>query len=296
MRTLLLLLTLVASTALSAQVGLPLTQQAAQECNAGQLDVALKTMEVAMASGEDSHPFAWYVLGFIHKEFYVKRDNSSMRSPHRAQAEEAILHSMDLDPAGEYADNNRNALRFLAISHYNDALQLTKTFMGANAELPEGEWERFQSLMVYVEPDYDFDANAADFFKHMGRGYNRIYLESGGEDRLLLDYSSRYYKRALDYDGDDYKANYNLAINYYNLGVKRIKQIDHNTDIFELLRIQDECVVLFQLALPYMAKAHAEDPERVETLKGMMAIHRALSNRTISDQFRTQLRDILGEE
>lgn len=88
-----------------------------------------------------------------------------------------------IDPAGEYADNNRNALRFLAISHYNDALQLTKTFMGANAELPEGEWERFQSLMIYVEPGYDFGANAADFFKHMGRGYNRIYLEGGGEDR-----------------------------------------------------------------------------------------------------------------
>lgn len=296
MRTLLLLISLVASTVLSAQVGLPLTQRAAQECNAGQLEAALKTMEMAMASGEDAHPFAWYVLGFVHKEFYVKRDNSSMRSPHREQAETAILHSMDIDHAGEYADNNQNALRFLAISHYNDALQLTKTFGNGNAALPEAEWERFQVLMARVDIDYDFGANATDFYKHMGRGYNRIYLESGGEDRTLLDHSSRYYKRALELDANDYKANYNLAINYYNLGVKRIKQIDHNTDIFELLRIQDECVVLFQLALPYMTKAHAQDPDRVETLKGMMAIHRALSNRDTSDQFRAQLRDILGQE
>ena len=296
MRYLLHIIILLQCTAAWGQQGLPLTRQAAHECNSGQVDQALLTIEKALVNGEDTHPFAWYVKGYIHKQLFVDQDKKAVDSPNRELAISAIHTSLDLDSSGEHLENNQNALRFLSITYYNDAIRLTKSFTAGGDSLPEHYFALFQAEMLVVDTDYTFDQNSTDFYKHMARGFSRLFAQSGSEDKALCARSSEYYKQALLLSPNDYKANYNLAINYYNLGVARIQTISHNTDIFELLTLQDECVGLFKAAMPYMEKAHAQNPERVETLKGLMAIHRALSNHEASEKFRQELHKVLGTE
>lgn len=296
MRYLLHIIILLKCTAAWGQQGIPLTRQAAHECNSGQAVLALTTIEKALANGEEAHPFAWYVKGYIHKQLFVDQDQKAADSPNREHAIDAIHTSLKLDQTGEYLENNQNALRFLAITYYNDAIRLTKSFQAGGEDLPLQFFGLFQTEMKVVNQAYDFKQNSTDFYKHMARGYSRLFAHTGSSDQVLCDQSSEYYLKALALSPDDYKANYNLAINYYNLGVARIQTISHNTDIFELLAIQDECVVLFKMALPYMEKAHSQNPERVETLKGLMAIHRALSNHQKSEAYRSELHRILGTE
>jgi hypothetical protein len=94
-------------------------------------------------------------------------------------------------------------------------------------------------------------------------------------------------------DPKDYQANYNIAINYYNQGAYKIRQVNYNTEIYELIMIQDESVKLFKQSLPYMLEAHSQRPNRKETLKGLMAIYRSLSDEQKSNQYKNRLEELI---
>jgi hypothetical protein len=73
-----------------------------------------------------------------------------------------------------------------------------------------------------------------------------------------------------------------------------LKGIGHETSMFELMEIQDGCITLFEQSLPPMQAAHAQQPNRLETLKGLMTLHYALSQKDESDRYRAQIEKILG--
>lgn len=257
---------------------------------------ALETIDRALQTEEAADPFCWYVKGFIHKQIFTTIDEQGPDSPNRNEAVAAVRQSIALDSDGQWWDNNQKAIRFLAITYYNDALRLSQRFSSETPDQPEQLFQAFQEAMVLAEPSYDFTLNQIDFYKHMAAGYIRLYHAGGETEKALITASTDFYKQALALAPEDYKANYNLAINFYNQGVRLIRKINHNTDIFQLLSIQDECVILFQQALPFMESAHAQQPERVETLKGLMAIHRALSDRETSDVYKAKLEAIIGKQ
>ena len=64
--------------------------------------------------------------------------------------------------------------------------------------------------------------------------------------------------------------------------------------MFELMEIQDGCITLFEQSLIPMQAAHAQQPNRLETLKGLMTLHYALSQKDESNQYRAQIEEILG--
>lgn len=296
MRRVALFLALFCSVQVIGQQDLPLTRQAARECRSGNLSEALSTIQDAIEGAEGDDAFSWYVKGYIHKQIFVDEEKENPSSPHRDQAIQAIDKSIALDKAGEYSDNCQKAMRFLAVTFYNDAIWGTRSFDPQHPEVPEASFKRFTDVMAKAEPGYDFTKNTIDFYKQMGTAFIRHFKIEDGKDRDLMESSNRYYKMVLALDSADYDSNYNLAINYYNLGVQRIKQINHGTDIFELLGIQDECVILFQQSLPYMLKAQRQDPNRVETLKGLMAIYRALSDHEKSTYYQRELQKLEQQE
>ena len=77
------------------------------------------------------------------------------------------------------------------------------------------------------------------------------------------------YKHVLAIDPENYGANYNLATLYYNRGVYNIQRINAEYDIPTIQEIQEVSREFFQLALPYMLKAHDMNPTRRETLLGL---------------------------
>lgn len=273
------------------------TQNAIQRYQAGDLMAARGSILQAIQSPKEKEKaYTWYVKGFIYKEIYKEIDKGNANSENREIAVEAIVRSMQLNASGgdaETAENNAKALSFLALSYYNDAVLMTRSLSPAKVNAPEKSYNRYKDLLVKVEPQKDFTPQDVEFYKNMARGCRMIYDRDPDTHRVYFDLSNTYYQRAIELAPNDFQANYNLAVNYYNQGVHKIRRIDHNTEIFELIQIQDECVGLFKLALPYMRKAHDLQPEHRKTLGGLMAIYRSLSDDDQAALFQMQLETLI---
>lgn len=276
-----------------------LTQQAIQRYQGGDLMAARSAiLEALQSPNHQNDVYTWYVKGFIFKEIYKDIDKESPTSENREIATEAILKSLDLSASGrqaEHLENIERALRYLAISYYNDAVVATRALSETTLDLPERYYNRYKALNSKLEPDFDYRAQDAEFYKNMARGCRKIFDRSPESNYVYFEKSNTYYKKAIELVPDDFQANYNLAVNYYNHGVHKIRKIDHNTEIFELIRIQDECITLFKQALPYMRNAHRIQPEHRKTLGGLMAIYRSLSDNQQAQNYQEQLETLIRE-
>lgn len=283
-----------------AQPG-PITTQAIQRVQTGDLMAARASILDALQSKEEGRsPYTWYVKGFIFKEIYKDIDKGSMASENRDIAVEAVLKSLDLLAAqpsaeGELLENNRKALSYLALSYYNDAVLLTRAIAPDNIEAPERFYTRYKTLYAVVEPSKDFTAQDVEFYKNMARGCRLIYEKDPLNSSVYYAKSNAYLLQAIALAPNDFQANYNLAVSHYNHGVYKIKQIDHNTEIYELIRIQDECIALFKEALPYMRKAHEIQPDHRKTLGGLMAIYRSLSENDEAASYQQLLEELIRQ-
>lgn len=294
-----LLFWLVLTTAgMMAQPG-PITTQAIQRAHSGDWMAARSSiLEALQNSDEKRSPYTWYVKGYIFKEIYKEIDKGNPASENREIAVEAILKSMELlagapSAEGELAENNKKALSYLALSFYNDAVLLTRSVSANNIEAPEGFYNRYKTLFAVVEPNHDFAAQDVEFYKNMARGCRIIYEKDPLNSAVYYAKSNGYLLEAIAIAPDDFQANYNLAVNHYNHGVHKIRQIDHNTEIYELIRIQDECIALFKQALPYMLKAHELEPGHRKTLGGLMAIYKSLSEDDQASAYQQKLEELI---
>ncbi len=272
---------------------LPLTNQAARVCKNGDLMAAKDLIGQATSDASEKHaPYTWFVKGYIYKEIYVKIDKQNQNSRNREEAVVAIKKSMSLDREKEHLENNNKALKFLAVSYFNDALKLTKSTDISTLENAQAFYKKFEDLNSICDTSGSLDSYKLDFYKHLGKAYE-IKYSIKKDNQEYIDQSIRYYSLALQIDPEDYESNYNTAINYYNQGVFRISKINYNTEIFQLLVIQDECIKLFKQSLPYMLKSHQQTPKRKETLKGLMAIYKALNDDDKSDEYKKTLNDLI---
>ena len=82
---------------------------------------------------------------------------------------------------------------------------------------------------------------------------------------------------------------YNLAVTWYNEGVRKIRAINRQVTLTELMRIQSECVDYFNRALGFMESAYAIHSTMPRNLNGLMSIHRALDHREESARFKAEL-------
>ena len=71
------------------------------------------------------------------------------------------------------------------------------------------------------------------------------------------------YEKVRLLDSNDYGANYNTGILYYNEGVEIIKNFNPEMPLDSLLWWQDSTARLFQIAEPYMHKAYLLNENRV---------------------------------
>jgi tetratricopeptide (TPR) repeat protein len=281
---------------LAAQTSLPHTNKAAKLYHNGDLIAAKAEIEYAITSAvENEHAYTWYVRGFIYKEFYKQIEKKSKLSENREIAVESIQKSIQLDKQGRYIENNKLGIEYLATTYYNDAILLVESITADDYVRPISSYESYKSTVRIVEPYQDFSRSDVEFYSMLASAVEELYLFSGQQDKDLLEAAQSYYKKALQIDPEDYTANYNMAINYYNRGVFLIKGIDYKTEIFELMLIQDECLDLFRLSLPFMKKAHDLRPERKETLYGLMAIYRALNDYEKSDFYLGEIERLIKE-
>ncbi len=98
--------------------------------------------------------------------------------------------------------------------------------------------------------------------------------------------AERLYKEIIKTDANNLKANYNLAILYYNKAVNIIDSMDPDQGIQEIDVVQEKCIPIFQQSLPHMLKAYELNPKRKEVLEGLAGIYFALNDLPKSNEFK----------
>jgi len=237
----------------------------------------------------------WNFKGHIFKQIY-KTSGLVPSSENRTIAMEAFMKSSELNPSGDFHADNVKALEYLSSTYYNDAIKSAVDVRFSSSEDPVMYFEKYRKIRTWLDPFEDLTRKELEFLKLLAQGFEVAYNEEESASEVLLEKAIENYRNALALDSMDYEANFNLAIVYYNEGAKLISQIDYTTGFIELLEIQKECVSLFKNALPFMRKADSIRPNRIETVKGLMFVNRALNDFDRYLELKVKLDKILNEK
>ncbi|MGY8940486.1 MAG: hypothetical protein ACKVJH_00485 [Flavobacteriales bacterium] len=236
----------------------------------------------------DSH--AWYVLGYVQKELHKASGSGELNAPERLGAVYSLDRALSMGPNREDDALIRAALDFLARSFFRDAIDRIEGFTEGSDEEALALFGRYEAIGLNLDPMADVTGQKADLYRYLGQANGLLLDRQEGRDlaleTILFERSVAHYSAALELVPKDYPGRYNLAITLYNQGVRQLKRINHETSMFELMEIQETCVGLFEQALPVMEAAHLLKPNRLETLKGLMTIHYALSQQEESSRYR----------
>lgn len=273
-----------------------LTNEAAKLCQDRQFAAALaKIDEAKKATTNLDEAYMWYVDGFIHKEIFKKDEINNRNSQHRVAAVQSFLRSLEVDKLNQHSAMTRLGLKYLASTYYNEALMQTQEFVLSNDKLPEASYAQFRKLMHYAEPGTSLKKFDNEFHKNMGQRYFALW-QMDIENTLLADKAVDEYGFVVRADSTESDAWYNIAVVHYNRAVFKYRKIGPETDIFDLIVIQQECAELIKnKALPAMDKAYRLTPERGDVVRGLMYIHRALEHENDVEYFKAEIERLVRE-
>lgn len=240
---------------------------------------------------------SWYVLGFVEKELYKQSPHHSAGDASRVGAVNHLQQAIQMGLSGSDLNMAREALDFLSRSYFRDAIDLIEGYTwGSEPDILE-LFGRYEAIQMMLHPSHSTTEQRADLHRYLGQAH-AILLESmtgqnPSRELELFEAAVNHYVESLLHDPKNYASNYNLAITIYNHGVRQLKRINSETSMFELMEIQDACVGLFEQALAPMERAHEQQPNRLETLKGLMTIHYALSNPAESNRYKQAIEQIM---
>lgn len=256
---------------------------------------AQKTIDEAMQHTElDLDAYAWLMRGYIYKDVYKKVDKGDPYSKAREKALVYAMKAMELDTTEDqvFFSDGYKLYDHLAKTYYNDAAR------AMNKKDHEGAVQHFadyERTILELTPDADLTQKKIEFYNALATVYTKLY----NGDRQQLDYFKKaisMYQKVMNLDKDNYGANYNMATMWYNRGVYNIQQISPDNDIPSIELIQKVSKEFFMQALPFMLKAHEQDPTRIETLKGLEGIYYSLQDEVKSDEYRAKVKDLYGVE
>lgn len=92
------------------------------------------------------------------------------------------------------------------------------------------------------------------------------------------DSARQTYTSILEVDPGNYKANYNLGIMYYNIGVDKIKRSQEVEDIDKLTRLENEASEEFKKAIPYLEKAFHKNCDDKNLFRSLKNVYKRTKN------------------
>ncbi len=278
MRYLVLVISLLVGGTVLAQNSDPVNK-ALEAYKEGRVSEARDQIEFALTQEElKESPKVWNFKGHIYKQLYKESTEPLTNSSYREESVDAFRKSIDLSNKGKYAMDSKKALEYFSATYFNDAIKSAASIRYNEGDDPVINFQKFKELKFWLNPEEDITREELQFLKMLAQGFEKIHSSEKQDDEMYMGKAVEYYNQALEIDSLDYAANFNLAIVYYNEGAELIRTINYNTGFVELIQIQNDCVKYFSKALPFMERAESIRPNRVETLKGLMYINRALNN------------------
>jgi len=257
--------------------------EALRKYQSGDLQGAQALVDAAVTSPQHAaNAEAWLLRGFVYKDLYKAKAGTRVGDAARDSALISLHRTLIIDTDSTYRDNAVQAYDFLSRSCFNEAAKALGEGQDARAvEL----FDTYRESVIKLKPTADLRTREAEFSNALGT----LYTKRFNEDRTRTEWFEKAietYRGVLRIDPENYGANYNLATLFYNMGVYRIRALQAEADLITMQQVQEVAREYFQLALPFMLKAHDMNPSRRETLLGLEGIYYSLQDEMNSDRFR----------
>lgn len=259
----------------------------------GEVDSAKKEIDLHMQDpASQTDPESWYLYGFVYKEMYKKYENTNPSSTYRTQAYEAFRKSLQLDTVTARTKATRDNIRYLAGRFYNDAVTTLDTVHYA---VSVKCYEQYREAAVLADPGFDIRKKDVEFYLALASTYNAVYNLDKKKNAAFFDMTRDTYMKVLSWDPNNYTANYNLGLLYWNKGVDLMYDIDYDDSLGAIFDVQDHSVDLFKQSLPFAEKAYEIEPKREETLIVLSGIYYSLNEFEKSKDYQKMLENLRNQ-
>jgi tetratricopeptide (TPR) repeat protein len=123
----------------------------------------------------------------------------------------------------------------------------------------------------------------------VGTAYGKLIKQADENAGQYFKRRIEIYKDVLAIEPDNFMANYNIGITYYNKAVDLINAQDYDVDILAFNQIVQESTELFRKSLPYILKANKDSSKNINTLRALEGIYVNLNNKEKLQEVRAQL-------
>lgn len=255
---------------------------------AGSLDTAKMLIDSAAFHPETSKDAStWYYRGYIYKDIYNQRDKANKQSQIRLESVNSFLKQMELDTAKSLRENVEKNINYIATTIYNDAATSINI---TEYPIAIANFDKYKQIIRKIDSTRAFTDLEIQLHSALGSIYMQIYENDREKYKDFFDKSKNSFLFVIELDSNNYTANYNMGILYYNEAVNIIKGLDPDIDLITLELIQEETVDLFKKALPFMLKARDLNPKRKETLIGLSGIYFSLNELEKSEQIENEIK------
>ena len=234
---------------------------------------------------------ACYVAGFLHKERYKQQTAIADRTEAVAWLGTSLEWDDRAGGRAPWRESARQAMSYLGGTYFDDAVLAVRAFEpGAETGILE-LFDAHVAVAKRLNPGLDATPERTEFHKNIARAYHQWFSTTG--DNAHFEGVVTHYERAVELSPQDITATYNLAVSIYNRGVSLLKSFGVETSFGEMIAMQEQSAAFFEQALPWFERANELQPNRPETLRGLMIVHYALQDNDASEAFRVQLENAL---
>lgn len=253
----------------------------------GQVDSARKEIDLQMLEpGSDKNPDVLHWRGIIYYEMYKRYEVSNFNSPYRQTALNSFATSLALDTVSARMQLSRDYCKSVASRFYNDAVATLDT---VHYSTSVACYQNYRRAVLLSDPKFDINKKDIEFYLALASTYLTIYNVDKKSNVEFFDSTRNAYMRVLTIDPNNYSANYNLGVLYWNKGVDLMYDIDYDDSLGMVFDVQDRSVELFKQSLPFAEKAYEMEPKREETLIVLSGIYYSLNEFEKSDKYKEML-------
>jgi len=238
-------------------------------------------------------PENWYLEGFIYKELYKKYENENFNSPYRAKSLNSFKKSLKFDTVIARTKTTKELIRYLAGRFYNDAVLTLDSMNYLTSILC---YEQYRDAALILDSILDIKKKDIEFNLALGTIYVEMYNSDKIKNLQFFNLTRDTYMKILNWDPNNYTANYDLGLLYWNKGVHLMNNIDYELNLDSVMQVQNYSVSIFKESLPFAQKAYEMEPKREETLIVLSGIFYSLNDFPKSKAFDAILKDLQKEK
>lgn len=244
-------------------------------------------IDSAIVSEERFDAQTWLLRGVIYRNL-----DSPENPEFRNIAIESFIQSKNIDSTSANKDKVDSYIYKTVVRYYNDAvtyLESNKLSESENAYVVyKGKFKK------YIDPSFNFDGTDIEYYNALGSEYlKRLSTLTGEEREKNSARAINAFEMVLAIDPNNYQANFNIGIIYYNDGADLVMNMDPvNTPIEKLAENLERSEILFNNALPKLLKAFEINPSSREAVEGLAGSYYGLNDDDNYMKYQTILDEI----